>query len=83
MQGYPGPPGGGQYQAAPPAGGGQYQVVTLDVGCGGTLDHNQISQTANQMSGQGFALIQVFIDIRSACGPLCPRRCAVLVFRRG
>jgi hypothetical protein len=73
MQGYPGPP----------PGGGQYHVMTVDVGCGGTLDHAQIAQTANQMSGQGFALVQVFVDTRSSCGPFCPTRCAVLVFRRG
>ena len=73
MQGYPGPA----------TGGGQYQVMTIDVGCGGTVDHAQIANTANQMSNQGFALVQVFMDIRSACGPICPRRCAVLVFRRG
>jgi hypothetical protein len=88
-----GPPGGGGYGAAPPgggqagfggaAGGASYQVLTLDVGCGGTLDHAKIAELANQMAAQGFTLVQVFVDIRAAFGPFCPKRCGVLVFKRG
>jgi len=57
--------------------------LTLDAGCGGTLDHAKIAELANQMGAQGYTLVQVFIDVRSAFGPFCPKRCGVLVFKRG
>jgi len=84
--GYGAPPPGGGYGGAAPAaapGGTSYQVLTLDVGCGGTLDHTKIAELANQMGAQGYTLVQVFIDVRSAFGPFCPKRCGVLVFKRG
>ncbi len=83
--GYGAPPAGGGYGGggAAAAGGTSYQVLTLDVGCGGTLDHSKIAELANQMGAQGYTLVQVFIDVRSAFGPFCPKRCGVLVFKRG
>jgi hypothetical protein len=86
-----GPPGGGYGQAPPgggyggggAAGGGSFQVLTIDAGCAGTIDHAKIAELANQMAAQGYTLIQVFIDVRSAFGPFCPKRCGVLVFKRG
>lgn len=81
--GYGGAPQGGGYGGGAAAGGGSYQVMTIDAGCGGTLDHAKISELANQMAAQGYTLVQVFVDIRSAFGPFCPKRCGVLVFKRG
>lgn len=83
--GYGGAPqaGGGYGGGAAPAGGGSYQVLTIDAGCGGTLDHAKIAELSNQMAAQGYALDKIFVDVRSAFGPLCPKRCGVLVFRRG
>lgn len=74
--GYGAPPGGGG------GGGGSYQVLTIDAGCGGTLEHSKIAELANQMAAQGYTMVEVFIDVRSAFGPFCPKRCGVLVFKR-
>ncbi|EYF04877.1 hypothetical protein [Chondromyces apiculatus] len=65
------------------AAGAAYQVLTVDGGCGGVIDHSRIADLTNQMAGQGYALDQLFIDVRSVFGPFCMKRCAVLVFKRG
>jgi hypothetical protein len=74
---------GGGYGGGAPAAGASFQVMTIDAGCGGTVEHAKISDLANQMGAQGFVLSHVFMDVRSAFGPFCPKRCAVLVFKRG
>jgi hypothetical protein len=79
-----GQPQQGGFGGAPAGQGGAYQVLTIDTGCfSGTIDHNRISELANQMAAQGYTLDKLFIDIRSVFGPFCPKRCAVLVFKRG
>jgi len=76
-------PGYGGGYAGGQAGGASFQVMTIDAGCGGTIEHSKISDLSNQMGAQGFVLSHVFMDVRSAFGPFCPKRCAVLVFKRG
>ncbi len=84
MQQQPGyGPAGGYAGAQAGGGGASFQVLTIDAGCGGTIEHSKIADLSNQMSAQGFTLDKVFMDVRSAFGPFCPKRCAVLVFRRG
>lgn len=79
-----GPPPQGGYGGAPAPQGSTYQVLTIDVSCfSGTIDHNRIAELANQMAAQGYSLDKLFIDVRSLFGPFCPKRCAVLVFKRG
>jgi hypothetical protein len=64
-------------------GGPAYQIATIDAGaCSGAIDTNQINGTVNNMAAQGYRLVQIYIDIRTACGPCLPKRCAVMIFRR-
>jgi hypothetical protein len=66
--------------------GPAYQITTIDAGCcSGTIDPRSIESAANQMvasSGGVYRLHQVYIDVRSTCGPFCPARTAVLIFKR-
>jgi len=56
--------------------------VVLDVECcSNTLNHNMIRDTCNRMSASGYVLDKIFIDVRTLCGPCCPKRCAVLIFK--
>lgn len=74
---YGAPPGGG-------AGGQTYQVVTIDTGCfSGTIEHQKIAEISNRMAASGYNLDKIFIDVRSMFGPFCPKRCGVLVFKKG
>jgi len=40
-----------------------------------------IRDTCNRMSASGYVLDKIFIDVRTLCGPCCPKRCAVLIFK--
>jgi hypothetical protein len=60
-----------------------YQVVAVDVGfCGGTVPPQRIQDTCNQMIAGGYKLHQAYVDVRSQCGPFCPIKCVVLIFKR-
>jgi len=68
-------PGGG--------GGGTYQIMTVDAGCcSGSVPPERIQSTANDMANRGYRLQQMYIDIRSMCGPFMPIKTAVMIFRR-
>lgn len=66
--------------------GPAYQISTIDAGCcSGTIDPRSVESAANQMvasTGGVYRLHQVYIDVRSQCGPCCPTRSAVLIFKR-
>ena len=63
--------------------GPPYQVATIDTGCcSNTIEHSRIAAMANQMAASGYKLQSVLIDVRSQCGPCCPTRCAVMIFKR-
>ena len=71
--------GGGGYQASGPG----YQVMTVDASCcSPTIPAQRIADAANQMAASGYKLLQAYIDIRNTCGPFCPTKCVVLIFRR-
>lgn len=62
----------------------EYKVVCIDAGCiGGTIDPKKIESTSNSMAGQGYTLSKYAIDLRSQCGPFCPKKTGIMIFERG
>lgn len=64
--------------------GPAFKVVTVDASCcTGVVPIEQIEGTANQMiASGGYKLHQVYIDVRTMCGPCVPMKTAVLIFKR-
>ena len=58
-----------------------YRVVCVDAGCcSGSINPRKIEEVANNMGRQGYSLNKYAIDIRTQCGPCCPKKTGIMIF---
>ena len=57
-----------------------YHVQVVDMGCGATaIDPKNVELAANNMSNQGYELVQAYVDsTQSCCGS---KKSLILIFR--
>lgn len=56
-----------------------YKVVTVPVGCCGTIKEKELESTINSAEGKGYELIESYIDTRGSC---CKEKCVFLILRK-
>ena len=49
--------------------------------CNPSIDKKKLNDIINEMDGQGYEYVDLYLDMSYKCGCFCPDRAAVMIFK--